>query len=123
MARHTEHRFYTEIGENIKTARVVAGKSQQDVAEFLGITFQQLQKYESGKNRAPVDRIVKIADYLRIPLSQLVPDKHAAEQTNFAALAGSMRAKEFQALLAAWQNIKSPKVRADILQIMKHMAN
>src|ERR1019366_10128507 len=70
--RLPEGPFYRDLGRNVRTARSAAGKSQSEVAEFLDVTFQQVQKYENGKNRIPLDRLVSLADYLEVPLQQFV---------------------------------------------------
>ena len=56
--RLPEGPFYRDLGRNVRIARSAAGKSQSEVAEFLDVTFQQVQKYENGKNRIPVDGLV-----------------------------------------------------------------
>ena len=52
------------IGSAIKQLRLIRGMTQTDMASRLGITFQQLQKYETGKNRVSADRLVLIAEIL-----------------------------------------------------------
>jgi transcriptional regulator with XRE-family HTH domain len=66
--RLPEGPFYRDLGRNVRTARSAAGKSQSEVAEFLDVTFQQVQKYENGKNRIPIDRLVSLAGFLEVPL-------------------------------------------------------
>jgi transcriptional regulator with XRE-family HTH domain len=67
-----EAAFYSELGENLRAARTAAGKSQLKTAEHLEVAFQQLQKYEKGINRIPIDRLVVLAAYLEVPLLQLI---------------------------------------------------
>ena len=64
--------FYRELGSNLRVARSAAGKSQSEIAEYLDVTFQQVQKYENGTNRIPVHRLVSLAAYLEVPLVQLI---------------------------------------------------
>jgi transcriptional regulator with XRE-family HTH domain len=70
--RLPEGPFYRELGDKLRVARVASGKNQTEIAEFLEVTFQQVQKYENGKNRMPVDRLVNLAAFLEVPLSQFV---------------------------------------------------
>ena len=69
--RLPEGPFYRELGRNLRVARSAAGKSQSEVAEHLDVTFQQVQKYENGTNRIPVDRLVSLAAYLEVPLAAI----------------------------------------------------
>lgn len=59
------------VGRNIRVSRKMAGLSQTELAEQIGIRFQQLQKYEKGTNRVSAGRIVAICNILDIPLAQL----------------------------------------------------
>lgn len=59
------------VGRNIRASRKMAGLNQAELAEQIGIRFQQLQKYETGTNRVSAGRIVAICNILDIPLAQL----------------------------------------------------
>jgi transcriptional regulator with XRE-family HTH domain len=61
-----------EVGQRIKVLRNDAGISQTVLAEELGVTFQQVQKYEKGVNRVGAGRLTKIAGVLNIPVSKLL---------------------------------------------------
>ena len=54
------------IGFRMKQSRVSSGVSQEALGEHLGITFQQIQKYENGKNRIAASTLVMIADFLKV---------------------------------------------------------
>lgn len=57
------------VGKKIKLFRQLRGLSQSDVAVHLGITFQQFQKYESGKNRIPISRLMKLAEIFGVNMT------------------------------------------------------
>lgn len=57
------------IGNRIRLRRQLLDMSQSDVAACLGITFQQLQKYEVGMNRVSASRLWDIAEVLKVPVS------------------------------------------------------
>jgi transcriptional regulator with XRE-family HTH domain len=57
------------IGRQIKQYRILRGLSQQKLAEKIGLTFQQIQKYEWGTNRIVADRLVAMADALDVPVT------------------------------------------------------
>ena len=57
-----------EIGRKIRMLRLERGLSQSDLAEGIGLTFQQVQKYEKGANRVSAGRLQQIADFLDVPV-------------------------------------------------------
>lgn len=63
-----------EIGEEIKKRRRELGISQERLAEILGVTYQQVQRYESGANKLNVENIQVIADTLAVPMSYFFED-------------------------------------------------
>ena len=63
-----------EIGQRIRAARLRIGMSQEKLGEALGITFQQVQKYEKGTNRVAGSRLTGIAHVLHIPPATLLGD-------------------------------------------------
>jgi transcriptional regulator with XRE-family HTH domain len=60
------------VARNIRYQRMQRGLSQDAVAQELGLTFQQLQKYEKGVNRISIGRLVRIAKILDVPVSTLL---------------------------------------------------
>jgi transcriptional regulator with XRE-family HTH domain len=75
--------FYVELGKKIKQARFskvndFSGKTyavtQSAIAKYINTTFQQVQKYEKGINRIPLIALVKIAKFLKKPLSYFLSD-------------------------------------------------
>jgi transcriptional regulator with XRE-family HTH domain len=63
------HPIDAHIGQRIRQRRWIAKLSQMAVAERLGITFQQLQKYEVGANRVSASRLWEIAQVLEVPVA------------------------------------------------------
>ena len=57
------------ISARIRERRQLAGLTQKDLAQKIGVTFQQLQKYEAGTNRVPVSRLWSIAQVLDAPIT------------------------------------------------------
>jgi transcriptional regulator with XRE-family HTH domain len=116
-----EDTFYRDLGRAIRLARVNAGKSQAEVAEHLDdLAFQQLQKYESGKNRIPVKELVRLAAFLEVSVAYLVgsPDGDA----EFKSFAEKFRANGFHALLESWAAIKDKPMRDAIINLVKRAA-
>jgi transcriptional regulator with XRE-family HTH domain len=59
------------VGRNVRERRVAAGLSQEDLGAALGVSFQQIQKYEKGTNRISASRLVAIASVMRVPIATL----------------------------------------------------
>ncbi len=62
------------VGNRIRMRRILLGKSQEVVAAHLGVSFQQLQKYESGANRVSASRLFDLAHILMSPISYFFDD-------------------------------------------------
>jgi transcriptional regulator with XRE-family HTH domain len=118
--RLPEGSFYRDLGRAIRVARSAAGRSQEEVAAHLDLTFQQVQKYENGRNRIPIDRLVSLADFLEVPLQQFMTP--SASDSEFQALASQFRDKEFHALMAAWGTLTDRRARAALVNLVKSMA-
>jgi transcriptional regulator with XRE-family HTH domain len=73
MAKRSPLPVDVVVGENIRTARLVAGLSQTALGKACGITFQQIQKYEKGANRVGGSRLMQIAEALKVPAATLLP--------------------------------------------------
>jgi transcriptional regulator with XRE-family HTH domain len=60
------------VGRRIRTRRLLLGMTQTQLAQQLGVSFQQVQKYENGANRVGAGRLVQIAQILGIPIDALL---------------------------------------------------
>jgi transcriptional regulator with XRE-family HTH domain len=58
-----------EISKRIKALRIKAGLTQEKLAEKMGLTFQQMQKYETGKNRVAGSRFMDLSKHLKVPVA------------------------------------------------------
>lgn len=61
------HPIDITVGSRVRRARLSRGMSQSALAEQIGVTFQQVQKYENGSNRISASKLVEIADHLGVP--------------------------------------------------------
>jgi len=74
--------FYKALGATVRRERRSRGISQETVADLLGVTFQQIQKYEGGLNRYPLEGLIKVADLFAIDVAVFFKDlKPASEMT------------------------------------------
>jgi transcriptional regulator with XRE-family HTH domain len=119
------------VGQRLRELRMLAGLSQSDVASALGLTFQQLQKYERGFNRVSASRLYKLAQFFRVPVSVffdgLEERSHAAEaaggRAEEAETEGTLRSREALMLARYFQNIRDPQVRAAIRELAERCAS
>jgi transcriptional regulator with XRE-family HTH domain len=94
-----------EIGQKIRALRVAKGVSQTTLAEGLGLTFQQIQKYEKGANRVSAGRLQKIARMLDTPITFFYGEQRTKKQEdNGLAL---IQSKGAMRLLRAYAEISS----------------
>ncbi|MEP2030981.1 MAG: helix-turn-helix transcriptional regulator [Paracoccaceae bacterium] len=85
------HPVDVHVGKRIRHRRWLVGMTQQQLAEQVGIKFQQIQKYETGANRVSASRLWDIADALDVPVSFFFEGLDA-EQTEHAGAIGAMPA-------------------------------
>ena len=110
-----------EVGQRVRTFRLHKGLSQEKLADQLGITFQQVQKYEKGTNRIGAGRLQRIANVLGIPVS----DFFTSHKQGGAAPAELFRLLDKAAalrLLRAYSRIRQPKVQQAIMRLVESIA-
>ena len=73
------------IGQNIRANRLARGLSQAELADRIGVTFQQVQKYETGVNRVGGSRLIQIAKALNVPALALLGGAKVTSPSIFAA--------------------------------------
>lgn len=78
----TPHPVDVYAGGRVRLARKQQGISQTDLAEALGLTFQQVQKYERGANRISASKMYEIAKTLKLPVGYFYPPLDDAEYIN-----------------------------------------
>jgi len=117
-----------EVGARIRVRRKFLSLSQSALAEALGLTFQQVQKYERGSNRISASKLFEIAQVLQVPVAYffegyqtdgvtpLTPASPQAEVHEF------LRTAEAMDLGTAFLGIQSPEQRRRILDLMRAMA-
>ena len=105
------------LGHNVRFWRLARGLSQTHVANRLGITFQQVQKYEAGDNRFSIGRLVKTAAILRIPIAALFE----GTQADGPLLALISDSRSFR-LAHAFAAIKNNKARVSLVNMVEKIA-
>ena len=118
------------VGHRVRLRRMLVGMSQERLGELLGLTFQQVQKYEKGVNRIGAGRLYELAGILGVPVSFFYEDLTPATPG-----AGSVHANgepppvmEFVSsgeglqLSLAFMKIRDQKIRRKILELVRSLA-
>src|SRR5690606_18804030 len=69
MSTKTPNPIDKYVGSRVRMRRIMLGMSQEKLGEALGLTFQQIQKYEKGTNRIGASRLQQISDIVQVPVS------------------------------------------------------
>ncbi len=115
------------VGGRIRLRRTMLGISQEKLGISLGITFQQIQKYEKGTNRVGASRLQNISTILQVPVSFFFENAPASEPLAAALpetneLMASIASSEGIALNTAFAKIRDPKVRHKLVELVKALA-
>ncbi len=110
----------SEIGMLIKRRRKSLGLSQNDVAEKIGISFQQLQKYETGFNRISASTLIDLSSVLSCDIEYFF--KKADKLKDAAQMEYSVEdVADYSDLIFHYAKIKDPKLKASVLTFIKSL--
>ena len=115
-----------QVGNRVRIRRMLIGMSQEKLGDLLGLTFQQVQKYEKGVNRIGAGRLFEIARILGVPIDffyegvarsrPMASPKPAPPVMEFVSSGEGLQ------LSLAFMKIKDPKVRKRVLDLVKSLA-
>lgn len=120
------------VGSRIRLRRTMLGMSQEKLGEALGITFQQIQKYEKGTNRVGASRLQNISTILNVPVSFFFEDAPGDPSTGQPGMAEAnssnyvvdfLSSSEGLQLNRAFIKIADPKVRRKLVDLVKSLAS
>lgn len=117
------------VGSRVRLRRTLLGMSQEKLGEAIGLTFQQVQKYERGANRIGASRLYDLSRVLDVPVSFFfddMPDGDGASREAVPAEPGEpdpMAKRETLELVRAYYRIEDPGVRRRIFDLTKAVAN
>jgi transcriptional regulator with XRE-family HTH domain len=114
------------VGSRMRTRRLLAGMSQEKLGEALGITFQQIQKYEKGTNRISASRLQQVSRVLGVPVEYFYEGGPQLEgpQPGFSDSAASDYVSDFLLtnegvqLMRAFLRIKDAAVRRRVIDLI-----
>jgi transcriptional regulator with XRE-family HTH domain len=118
------------VGSRVRMRRIMLGMSQEKLGEALGLTFQQIQKYEKGTNRVGASRIKQISEILQVPVSFLFdggPTGTAngegfSEDASPSYISDFLATSEGLALTRAFTSIGDSKLRRSIVDLVEQIA-
>jgi transcriptional regulator with XRE-family HTH domain len=118
------------VGSRVRMRRMMLTMSQEKLGDALGLTFQQVQKYEKGTNRIGASRLQQISQILQVSVSfffEGAPNIHAEpdgmqEAPSPAYVSDFLATSEGLALTKAFMRIKEPKLRRRIVDLVQEIA-
>jgi transcriptional regulator with XRE-family HTH domain len=123
------------VGARVRLRRTLLGLSQEKLADAIGLTFQQVQKYERGANRIGASRLFELSRVLDVPVSFFFEDMGPDVTSRYAARAAGMAEssqaayetdalarRETLELVRAYYRIREPHVRKKVAELVKTMA-
>lgn len=96
-----------KVGENLLKFRLFRGMTQETLADAVGVTFQQIQKYEKGRNRVSVSRLWRLSHELGIPVAEFYDGIDGAPGSDALKLT-----PEQLALIKKYDMLREPQKRA-----------
>ena len=125
MSKRSDFRD-AEIGKRLRALRLRRGRSQSNLGEALGVSFQQIQKYERGVNRVGASRLFDLSRVLDVPITFFYADLEArskprelsvTDEFDFLQTPSAMR------WMRAFAQIKEPSVRLKFLRLAEMVAS
>ena len=119
------------VGSQVRMRRVKLGMSQSKLAEAVGLTFQQIQKYEKGANRISASRLQQFANILGVPVPFFFEDapnassqrKAKTVDPSIAYVSEFISSSDGLALIKAFMQIKNAKLRRGIANLVEQIAD
>ena len=116
-----------KLGQRVRSRRLEIGMSQERLAELLGVTFQQVQKYEKGVNRIASSRLFDIASALQQPVSRFFEGLSQGRAAGVAEakqdyIDDALATPEGAQLMSVFASIKSQRVRRKVVDLVRTLA-
>jgi transcriptional regulator with XRE-family HTH domain len=126
-SKKTPNPIDTYVGSRVRMRRLLLGMSQEKLADALGLTFQQVQKYEKGTNRIGASRLQTLAGILGVPISfffeggpgsnRAASQKTALSDMDF--ITEVLKTTEGQALVRAFSQIKDVRLKRRLVDLVE----
>ncbi|MEE9329441.1 MAG: helix-turn-helix transcriptional regulator [Parvularculaceae bacterium] len=123
----TRRAVYTHIGDRLRHHRLIMRQSQTQIAQLIGVSPQQYQKYETGKSKCPIDALLKLCQHYQIDVENLLPHERApsgesAQMSMRPALPlapSDVDAAELARLIAAYGQISDRMKRLKLVELIE----
>ena len=132
MAKKAPNPIDKHVGSRVRMRRMMLSMSQEKLGDALGLTFQQVQKYEKGTNRIGASRLQQIANILQVPVSFFfegaphVGSHHhggsMGEAPSPAYVSDFLATSDGLSLTKAFMRIKNSKLRRRIVDLVEQIA-
>ena len=131
-AAWTPHPVDAHVGQRLRQRRVAIGLTQDKLAKAVGITFQQVQKYERGTNRIVASRLYELAQVLRVSVEYFfdgfgaengAPSAHSSETEDRKSVPDVMGERETLSLVRAFHRIGNDLVRRRLAELIRSLGD
>lgn len=132
MTKKAPNPIDKHVGSRVRMRRMMLSMSQEKLGDALGLTFQQVQKYEKGTNRIGASRLQQIANILQVPVSfffEGAPDlggtptpEGMSEAPSPTYVSDFLATSDGLALTKAFMRIQDAKLRRRIVDLVEHIA-
>ena len=133
MAKKAPNPIDKHVGSRVRMRRMMLGMSQEKLGDALGLTFQQVQKYEKGTNRIGASRLQQISQILQVPVAfffegapvisgEFEPSTGMQEAPSPAYVSDFLATSDGLSLTKAFMRIKDAKLRRRIVDLVQQIA-
>ena len=129
MAKKTPNAIDRHVGSRLRMRRVLMGMSQERLGEHLGVTFQQVQKYEKGMNRIGASRLQQISHILQVPVAfffegapNALAPQGSGSALSMAEIDDFISDSEGLRLIGAFMRIDNATLRRRIVMLVQEIA-
>jgi transcriptional regulator with XRE-family HTH domain len=110
------------VGKRLRLRRTILGMKQEELADAVGVTYQQIQKYERGDTRLSIGRLFDIGLVLGVPIEWFL-DGLQGDAPVRCSLSALLDDRETAELVRLYASVRDPKVRRQFLDLAKALAN
>ncbi len=110
------------VGRNLRVYRLKKGLSQTDLADQLGVSFQQIQKYENGSNRVSSGRLLQVASVMDVPVTAFFEGSEDARRLDHKSVYDQLAHPQSLRLIQAFSEITDQAVRRSLVQLVEQIA-
>ena len=132
MPKRSMNPIDAHVGARVRLRRMLIGMSQEKLGEMLGVTFQQIQKYEKGANRIGASRLYEVSRILEVPVQfffEEAPQGEGraapgmAEADSEAFILEFLNSREGLELNRSFVKISDPKVRKSVVDLVRALSS